>query len=115
MNKDTAFCIQAGKMVRMIPDQGAESSDGQPPSIASAICVDMNRRCVDANCAVTRVPTPLMALRLVRSGVAASTDHAKARCPDCERETVHEVVAWAQAICTECNGARPWSELSKRP
>jgi hypothetical protein len=114
MKKDTAFCTQAGKTVRMIPAHDCAQSDGQPPSMESAICVDMNHRCVAAKCAVTQVPTPLMALRLVRSGVAAPTDYATARCPECERETVHNVVAWAQAMCTECNSVRRWSELSKR-
>src|SRR5689334_18760121 len=101
MKKDTAFCTQAGKTVHMIPDQQAQESDGQASSMESAICVDMNHRCVTARCPVTNAPTPLMALRLVRSGIAGPTDHAKARCPECEKETVFNVVAWAQAICTE--------------
>jgi hypothetical protein len=113
MKHDTAFCTQAGKTVRVIPEQGAEQSDGQPSSMESAICLDMNHRCVAANCAVTHVPTPLMALRLARSGVAGPMHHATARCPDCERETVHKVVASVQAICSECGGARRWSELKR--
>lgn len=113
MKKDTAFCTQAGKTVRVIPEQGAEPVEGQPASIESAICLDMNRHCVSCKCPVTNAPTELMALRLVRSGVAGATERAKARCPECERDTVHDVVAWAQAICTACGSVRRWSELSK--
>jgi len=112
MKKDTAFCSQAGKIVRMIPAQDAEELDGHAPSMAGAICLDMNHRCVAANCAVTQAPTPLMALRLARSGVAGPMHHATARCPDCERETVHKVVAAVQAICAECGGARPWAQIN---
>ena len=111
MKNDTAFCSQAGKTVRMIPEQGA---DGQLQSMESASCLDMNHRCVGANCAVTHAPTPLMALRLARSGVAGPMHHATARCPDCERETVHKVVASVQAICAECGSARPWAQINRR-
>ena len=113
MTKDTAFCSQAGKTVRLIPPQDSDRPDSPEPSMEAAICLDMNHRCIAAKCAVTQVATPLMALRLVRSGIAGPTHHATARCPECERETVHKVVASAQAICAECGGARPWAQLKR--
>ena len=110
MTTEDRFCTQAGKSVRLTHSSG--SSDDVAPH--DAVCLDMNRRCVTDKCPVTHAPTPLMALRLARSGLPSDIRRAMALCPECDRETVHEVVGWAQAVCTNCHAVRRWSELTKR-
>ena len=115
MSKERAFCTQAGKTVRLIPDELETDARVSIPPGETAICLDMNRRCTTARCPVTQAPTGDMALRLVRSGVAGPIEPAVARCPECKRDTVHDVVAWAQAICRDCGSVRRWSEIAQLP
>src|SRR4051812_32590673 len=106
MSIDHSFCTQAGQTVRL--RRAGQPLDETPPS-EPAVCLDMNRRCISAKCPVTNTTPGEMALRVVRAGLAAATDRARALCPDCRTETLHDVVGRAQAVCTQCGAVRRWA------
>jgi hypothetical protein len=112
MSIDHSFCTQAGQTIRL--RRAGTPLDEAPPT-EPAVCLDMNRRCIGAKCPVTNAPTAEMALRIVRAGLASPAERARAVCPECHTDTLHDVVGWAQAVCTKCGAVRRWSELAKKP
>ena len=108
MDTELAYCPTCRHQVRLAWTP-APTHEGHAniPDAPELVCLDVVEGCSGGTCPLSAMARPVMALRLVRSGLA-QPPVTRMKCGGCGQEAEMEVMDRSSLVCPLCGTVNRW-------
>jgi hypothetical protein len=111
MDTELAFCPTCRHEVRVaLTPAPTHEGHANIPDAPELVCLDLVEGCSGGTCPLTDMSRSVMALRLVRSGLA-HPPVSRMKCGGCGQEAEMEVMDSSSLVCPLCGSVNRWIML----